>query len=114
LLGIASRVNAAQTGLPETQRNQLSVQQELQADCFAGLWANHANRSRQVLETGDIDEALTAAQAIGDDTLQQQSQGTVRPESFTHGTSEQRAQWFTTGFEQGTLASCDTFGGVAR
>ena len=101
LLGIASRVNAAQTGLPETQRNQLSVQQELQADCFAGLWANHANRSRQVLETGDIDEALTAAQAIGDDTLQQQSQGTVRPESFTHGTSEQRAQWFTTGFEQG-------------
>ena len=114
LLGIASRVNAAQTGLPEIQRNQLSVQQELQADCFAGLWANHANRSRQVLETGDIEEALTAAQAIGDDTLQQQSQGTVRPESFTHGTSEQRAQWFTTGFEQGTLASCDTFGGVAR
>ena len=83
--------------------------QELQADCFAGLWANHANRSRQVVEAGDIEEALTAAQAIGDDTLQRQSQGYVRPESFTHGTSQQRMQWFNRGWEQGTLASCDTF-----
>lgn len=114
LLGIASRVNVAQTGMPEVQRNQLSVQQELQADCFAGLWANHANRSRQVLEAGDIAEALTAAQAIGDDVLQQQSQGYVRPESFTHGTSQQRVQWFSTGFEQGTLEACDTFAGGQR
>jgi uncharacterized protein len=82
---------------------------ELQADCFSGLWANHAERSRQVLEEGDITEALTAAQAIGDDTLQQQSQGYVRPESFTHGTAEQRKQWFTTGFQQGSLESCNTF-----
>ncbi len=113
LLGIANSVNAAQSRLStDAQRNQLSVLQELQADCFAGLWANHANRSRQVLEDGDIEEALTAAQAIGDDTLQQQSQGYVRPESFTHGSSLQRVQWFTTGLQQGTLESCDTFGGA--
>lgn len=109
LLGISGQVRAEQSRLAGTQSNQLSVMQELQADCFAGLWANHANRSRQVLEEGDIDEALVAAQAIGDDTLQQQSQGYVRPESFTHGTAQQRAMWFTTGFEQGSLEACDTF-----
>ena len=109
LLGIASRVNSAQQGLQDAQSNQLSVKQELQADCFAGLWAHHANRARQVVEAGDIAEALVAAQAIGDDTLQQQAQGYVRPEAFTHGTSQQRAQWFNTGFVQGTLESCDTF-----
>jgi uncharacterized protein len=111
LLGLAGRVRAAQSRLSEVQANRLSVLQELQADCFAGLWASHANRARQVLEAGDIDEALAAAQAIGDDTLQQQSQGYVRPESFTHGSAQQRAQWFNTGFEQGTLAACDTFAG---
>jgi predicted metalloprotease len=110
LLGIADEVNARQRGLSSNaQVNELSVLQELQADCFAGLWANHAQRARQVLEQGDIQEALTAAQAIGDDTLQRQSQGYVRPESFTHGTSEQRMRWFNTGWEQGTLQSCDTF-----
>ncbi len=110
LLGIADEVNARQRGLSSTaQVNELSVLQELQADCFAGLWANHAQRARQVLEQGDIQEALAAAQAIGDDTLQEQSQGYVRPESFTHGTSEQRMRWFNTGWEQGTLQSCDTF-----
>jgi predicted metalloprotease len=110
LLGIADDVNARQRSLSSNaQVNELSVLQELQADCFAGLWANHAQRSRGVLEQGDIEEALTAAQAIGDDTLQQQSQGYVRPESFTHGTSQQRMRWFNTGWEQGTLASCDTF-----
>ena len=109
LLGISSQVRTEQARLSGAQSNQLSVMQELQADCFAGLWANHANRSRQVLEEGDIDEALTAAQAIGDDTLQQQNQGYVRPESFTHGTSQQRAMWFTTGLEQGSLEACDTF-----
>lgn len=112
LLGISSQVRAAQSRASDVEGNQLSVLQELQADCFAGLWANHANRSRQVLEEGDIAEALTAAQAIGDDTLQQQSQGYVRPESFTHGTSEQRAMWFTTGLEQGSLQACDTFAGT--
>jgi predicted metalloprotease len=111
LLGIADDVNARQRGLSsEAQVNELSVLQELQADCFAGLWANHAQRARQVLEQGDIEEALAAAQAIGDDTLQRQSQGYVRPESFTHGTSMQRMQWFNTGWEQGTLESCNTFG----
>jgi len=114
LLGISNQVRAEQSRASEVEGNQLSVLQELQADCFAGLWANHANRSRQVLEEGDIAEALTAAQAIGDDTLQQQSQGYVRPESFTHGTSEQRAMWFTTGLEQGSLQACDTFAGAAQ
>jgi len=113
LLGISSRVRAAQSQAAELQGNQLSVLQELQADCFAGLWANHANRTRQILEEGDIAEALAAAQAIGDDTLQQQSQGYVRPESFTHGSSEQRALWFTTGLEQGSLQACDTFAAAA-
>jgi uncharacterized protein len=113
LLGISDQVRAAQSRLAAgAQSNALSVQQELQADCFAGLWANHANRSRQVLEAGDIAEALTAAQAIGDDALQQQSQGYARPESFTHGTSQQRVQWFTQGVERGSLAACNTFDGA--
>lgn len=113
VLGISDEVNARQSrASSNAEANEWSVKQELQADCFAGLWANHANRSRQVLEAGDIEEALTAAQAIGDDTLQRQSQGYVRPESFTHGTSQQRMEWFNRGWEQGTLASCDTFAGA--
>lgn len=109
LLGISSRVSAAQRGASEAEANALSVRQELQADCFAGLWAHHADRSRQVLEAGDLDEALTAASAIGDDRLQESTRGYAVPESFTHGTSEQRMQWFRTGFENGTVEACDTF-----
>jgi predicted metalloprotease len=85
------------------------VKQELQADCYAGLWGNHADRSRQVLERGDIEEALNAATAIGDDRLQKQSQGYVVPESFTHGTSEQRVRWFKRGIEHGDAGKCNTF-----
>ena len=83
---------------------------ELQADCLAGIWANHADRTRQILETGDIEEALTAASAIGDDRLQQQSRGYVTPDSFTHGSAEQRVRWFRRGLASGQLEACDTFG----
>jgi len=110
LLGISKQVRAAQRGLGETEANALSVRQELQADCFAGLWGNHADRSRQVLEQGDLEEALRAAAAIGDDRLQQQGQGYVVPESFTHGSSEQRVQWFRRGMESGEFSDCDSFG----
>lgn len=109
LLGISERTQAARARMNEVQANQLSVRQELQADCLAGVWANHANRSRQIIEAGDIDEALTAAAAIGDDRLQKQSQGYVAPDSFTHGSSRQRVYWFRRGLDAGDLASCDTF-----
>jgi predicted metalloprotease len=109
LLGISSKVRQAKSKASKTQANQLSVRQELQADCFSGIWAHHANRTRQIIEAGDINEALTAASVIGDDTLQKQSQGYVRPESFTHGSAEQRVRWFKTGFEKGSIESCDTF-----
>lgn len=95
-------------GYAESGPGSAAVRMELQADCYAGLWA-HDQRDRGVLDPGDIDEALTAAAAIGDDALQRQSQGTVRPESFTHGTSEQRARWFRTGFESGDPERCNTF-----
>lgn len=109
LLGISSAVHARQQRADKAQANQLSVRLELQADCFAGIWANHAERLRGLLDAGDIDEALTAASAIGDDRLQQQSQGQVVPESFTHGSSAQRVRWFRSGYEQGAVAACDTF-----
>ncbi|MCU7852853.1 MAG: neutral zinc metallopeptidase [Candidatus Thiodiazotropha sp. (ex Monitilora ramsayi)] len=109
LLGISQKVQKAKRGLSEVEGNQLSVRQELQADCFAGIWANHADRSRQLLESGDIEEGLTAASAIGDDRLQKQSQGYVSPDSFTHGSSAQRVQWFKIGLRQGDLKACDTF-----
>lgn len=109
LLGISSKVNAAQAKLSKTKGNELSVRQELQADCLAGVWANHANRTRQLLEAGDVEEGLTAASAIGDDTLQKQSQGYISPDSFTHGSAEQRVKWFKSGFESGNMESCDTF-----
>jgi predicted metalloprotease len=89
--------------------NQLSVRLELQADCLAGVWANHANSTRQLLEVGDLEEGLAVASAIGDDTLQKQSQGYVSPDSFTHGSSAQRVKWFKIGLESGDMASCDTF-----
>jgi len=110
LLGTSTQVRKAQRGLGKAGGNELSVKLELQADCFAGLWGNHADRSRQVLETGDIEEALNAASAIGDDRLQKEAQGYVVPESFTHGTSKQRAHWFRKGIESGDVADCDTFG----
>lgn len=109
LTGISRQVRQAQQQVSEVQANQLSVRLELQADCFAGIWAHHADKARQILEQGDIEEALTAASAIGDDRLQRQAQGYVTPDSFTHGSSQQRVQWFTRGLETGTLAQCDTF-----
>lgn len=110
LLGIADKVHAARQRSSEARANQLSVRMELQADCFAGVWANHADRARQILEAGDIEAGLNAAAAIGDDRLQKQGQGYVVPESFTHGSSEQRVKWFRRGIESGSVKSCDTFG----
>jgi predicted metalloprotease len=107
LLGIDRRVHDAPEA-EQTGANGLSVRLELQADCYAGIWA-HSTEQRQLLESGDIDEALRAASVIGDDALQRQSQGAVRPESFTHGSSEQRMRWFKRGYESGDLAACDTF-----
>ncbi len=109
LMGISSRVSRLQRQTNEVEANQLSVRQELQADCFAGVWAYHANQSRQILETGDVEEALNAASAIGDDRLQSQSKGYVVPESFTHGSSAQRVRWFKRGIQTGNPAQCDTF-----
>jgi predicted metalloprotease len=109
LLGIMDKVQASRARLTETQNSALSVRVELQADCFAGLWAHHAQRTRQVLEQGDLEEALRAATAIGDDTLQRRSQGVVVPESFTHGSAAQRVRWFRRGFESGTVGACNTF-----
>jgi predicted metalloprotease len=109
LLGIMDKVDSVRGQLSEADANQLSVMVELQADCFAGVWANHANRSRQILEEGDVEEGLTAAAAVGDDRLQREAQGYVVPESFTHGSSEQRVRWFRRGLESGSLSKCDTF-----
>ncbi|MCB1875974.1 MAG: neutral zinc metallopeptidase [Chromatiales bacterium] len=109
LLGISEKVHAERRRVSEVEGNQLSVRQELQADCLAGVWANHANKARQVLEEGDVEEALGAATAIGDDRLQKQSQGYVSPDSFTHGSSAQRVRWFKTGLLEGRLAACNTF-----
>jgi hypothetical protein len=114
LLGISQDVQAARSRASTAEGNALSVRQELQADCFAGLWARHANQERQILEAGDIEEGLAAASAIGDDTLQRQTQGRVVPESFTHGTSAQRVEWFRRGLDSGDLAQCDTFRASGR
>ncbi|MDH3746665.1 MAG: zinc metallopeptidase [Gammaproteobacteria bacterium] len=110
LLGISSEVRRMQQGRGKAEVNQLSVQLELQADCLAGVWANRADKARSILESGDVEEALNAASAIGDDRLQRQSQGRVVPESFTHGTSEQRQRWFRAGLASGDPDNCDTFG----
>jgi len=109
LLGISSKVHAARNKLSKAEGNKLSVQLELQADCLAGVWAHHANRARQLLEEGDVEEGLAAASAIGDDTLQKQSKGYVTPDSFTHGSSAQRVKWFKIGLESGDMNSCNTF-----
>ena len=113
LLGISGKVQKARQRTSEKEGNTLSVRLELQADCLAGIWAHHAQRSRQLLESGDLEEALTAASAIGDDTLQTNARGYAVPDSFTHGTSAQRVQWFRTGMESGDLNACDTFSGNA-
>ena len=109
LLGISGKVHQMKQSMGETEGNALSVRLELQADCLAGVWANRAHKARNILEAGDVEEALNAASAIGDDTLQRQSQGTVVPESFTHGTSAQRQRWFRVGLDSGDADRCDTF-----
>lgn len=109
LLGVSDQVREAQSQMSKTQANQLSVRQELQADCFAGVWAFHSDRDRNILERGDIQEALNAASQIGDDKLQQSQQGYVNPDSFTHGTAAQRVEWFTRGFDTGDVDQCNTF-----
>jgi predicted metalloprotease len=114
LLGTSERVAARRRQVDRAESNALSVRLELQADCYAGIWAYHAQQARQILEAGDLEEALGAAAAVGDDRLQRQAEGRVAPESFTHGTSAQRVRWFRRGFSLGDLRQCDTFaaGGV--
>ncbi|NEU76873.1 flagellar biosynthesis protein FlgM [Hassallia byssoidea VB512170] len=109
LLGISGKVQALQNQVGQAEANQLSVRLELQADCFAGVWANRAERSRQILEEGDIEEALNAASSIGDDRLQEQARGYIVPESFTHGSSAQRVRWFKQGIQTGDPKQCNTF-----
>ena len=109
LLGISGKMDQMRSRVSSAQYNALSVKLELQADCFAGVWANRAQASRQILEQGDIESAMNAAAQIGDDALQKKSQGYVVPESFTHGTSAQRTRWFNAGLQGGNVKSCDTF-----
>jgi predicted metalloprotease len=110
LLGISRKVQELQSRASPSERNRLSVRMELQADCFAGVWAHQAHKSRQILETGDIEEGLNAASAIGDDRIMKRTQGHVVPDAFTHGSSAQRVRWFKRGLESGNLQACDTFG----
>ena len=113
LLGISDKVDAMRNRVGRSQQNALSVRLELQADCLAGVWAHHSQRSKGWLEQGDIEEALNAATRIGDDTLQRQAQGRIVPESFTHGTSAQRVRWFQRGLTGGQMSQCDTFGATS-
>jgi len=114
LLGISEKVQAARQRAGEREANALSVKLELQADCLAGVWAFHAQKTKQILEEGDVEEALNAASAIGDDRLQQRSRGHVAPDSFTHGSSAQRVEWFQRGLRSGRLDQCDTFAAGRR
>ncbi|NOT68071.1 MAG: hypothetical protein HOP04_07065 [Methylophilaceae bacterium] len=109
LLGTSAKVSAAEQRSSKTNANKLSVLLELQADCYAGVWAHHANQQRAMLESGDIEEAINAAAAVGDDRLQQSAGQAVSPESFTHGSSQARMHWFQIGIEQGDLNACNTF-----
>jgi predicted metalloprotease len=108
-LGISDKVHAARQNSSEREANAMSVRLELQADCFAGVWAFHGNQARGILEQGDVESALKAATAIGDDALQRQARGTVVPDSFTHGSSEQRVRWFNKGLQSGQMEQCNTF-----
>ncbi len=110
-LGIMEKTQALRQRLNEAQSNALSVRVELQADCFAGVWAHHAG-NRKLLEAGDVEEAMRAAAAIGDDNIQRRTQGQIAPESFTHGSSEQRVRWFMTGMKSGQITACNTFEGM--
>ncbi len=109
LLGVAAKVNQLQQGKDKATANRLSVLQELQADCFAGIWGHYADKDFRMIEDGDLEEALNAASAIGDDNLQQQAGGRIRPEAFTHGTSQQRMEWFKRGMDTGDVKACNTF-----
>lgn len=109
LLGVSAQVQQQGQGRSEAEVNALSVRQELQADCFAGIWAHNADQKRSLLEAGDLEEGLAAASAVGDDRLQKRSQGYIVPESFTHGTSQQRMDWFKRGYSSGRVEDCDTF-----
>jgi uncharacterized protein len=109
LLGISGKVRAAQERASDAQANQLSVRLELQADCFAGVWAKHADQTKHILEQGDVESALRAAAAVGDDTLQKRARGYVVPESFTHGSAAERTGWFKRGLTDGSIQGCDTF-----
>lgn len=109
LLGISAKMDQARGRVSQVEYNRLSVRLELQADCFAGVWANHAQAARQILEQGDVEEAMNAAAKIGDDALQRAGGGAVVPDSFTHGTSAQRRRWFDTGLQSGSMQRCDTF-----
>src|SRR5208283_4215090 len=112
LLGILPKVHEAKGGMDKVEANQLQVRVELQADCLAGVWANHAEEKWRFIEPGDVESAMQKAAAIGDDRLQRRTQGYVVPDAFTHGSSEQRTRWFTTGLKSGQVASCDTFRAV--
>jgi predicted metalloprotease len=109
LIGVTGRVDGMRNRLSPAQANAMSVRVELQADCLAGVWTHHSQQGKGWLEQGDVEEAMNAASRIGDDTLQRQSQGTVRPETFTHGSSEQRVRWFRRGQDSGSVAQCNTF-----
>lgn len=113
LLGISQKVSELKRQVSEVEGNRYSVMLELQADCFAGVWAHNAHQARNILEEGDIQEGLGAATAIGDDRLQKQARGYVTPDSFTHGSSQQRVRWFTTGLQTGDIQTCDTFNASA-
>jgi len=110
LLGITDKADQAEQAAGRVGANRVSVRLELQADCFAGVWAAQANNARKILEPGDLEQGLKAASSVGDDTLQKREQGTVVPDSFTHGTSAQRVGWFRRGFDSGKIDNCDTFG----
>jgi uncharacterized protein len=109
LIGISDKVHEAQSRAGKSERNRLSVMMELQADCLAGMWAHQADKKRHILESGDVEEGLNAASAVGDDRIQKRTQGYVVPDGFTHGSSAQRVSWFKRGFEQGNINACDTF-----
>jgi len=109
-LGVLQQVQRLQAVAGGTQKNALQVRVELQADCYAGVWAKNTDRINKTLEPGDIEQALRAATAIGDDAIQKSTQGYAVPDSFTHGSSEQRVRWFKRGYDEGTLSACDTFG----